>query len=62
MNCPFGTLNGETGAIAAVTSDYRYIMNPLCLGNDAESERHLDLSGGEAQSLLYDLEMGAKLC
>ncbi|KAM6461073.1 tyrosine-protein kinase receptor TYRO3 isoform 1-T2 [Liasis olivaceus] len=65
MNCPFGTLNGETsiaGATAAVTSDYRYIMSPLCLGNDAESERHQDASDGEAQSLLYDLEMGAKLC
>lgn len=62
MNCPFGALNGETGAIAAVTSDYRYIMNPSCLGNDAESERLQDLYDGEAQSLLYNLEMGAKLC
>ncbi|KAJ7344815.1 hypothetical protein JRQ81_000765 [Phrynocephalus forsythii] len=64
-NCPFGTLDDEVnaaGAAAAVTSDYRYIMSPLCLGNDAENERHPDASGGEARSLLYDLEMGAKQC
>nr|XP_060616761.1 tyrosine-protein kinase receptor TYRO3 isoform X1 [Anolis sagrei ordinatus] len=65
VNCPFGTLDGEvniTGAAAPVTSDYRYIMSPLCLGNDAESERHPGVPDGEARSLLYDLEMGAKQC
>ncbi|XP_062973754.1 tyrosine-protein kinase receptor TYRO3 isoform X1 [Elgaria multicarinata webbii] len=66
MNCPFGTLDAEVniaGASAAVTSDYRYIMSPLCLGNDAEIDRHPDASdAGEARSLLYDLEMGAKQC
>nr|XP_020649399.1 tyrosine-protein kinase receptor TYRO3 isoform X2 [Pogona vitticeps] len=65
VNCPFGTLDDEVniaGAAAAVTSDYRYIMSPLCLGNDAENERHPDASDGEARSLLYDLEMGAKQC
>ncbi|XP_053139165.1 tyrosine-protein kinase receptor TYRO3 isoform X2 [Hemicordylus capensis] len=67
INCPFGTLDSEVNiagatAAAAVTSDYRYIMSPLCLENDAESERHLDASEGEARSLLYDLEMGAKRC
>ncbi|KAL8169433.1 UNVERIFIED_CONTAM: Tyrosine-protein kinase receptor tyro3 [Gekko kuhli] len=64
-DCPFGTLDSAVstaGAAAAVTSDYRYILSPLCLGNDAEREEHLDTSEGEARSLLYDLEMGAKPC
>lgn len=63
---PFGTLDSEvsvSGAAAvAVTSDYRYIVSPLCLGNDAESERHLDASEGEASSLLYDLDLELKQC
>lgn len=66
VNCPFGALDDEVNiagaAAAAVTSDYRYIMSPLCLGNDAGNERHPEASGGEARSLLYDLEMGAKQC
>ncbi|XP_066487568.1 tyrosine-protein kinase receptor TYRO3 [Tiliqua scincoides] len=66
MDSPFGTLDSEVdvagAAAVAVTSDYRYIMSPMCLGNDAESERHPDASDGEARSLLYDLEMGAKQC
>nr|XP_028579360.1 tyrosine-protein kinase receptor TYRO3 isoform X1 [Podarcis muralis] len=65
-DCPFGTLDGDANiagaAAAAVTSDYRYIMSPLCLGSDAESERHPDAPEGEARSLLYDLEMGPKRC
>ncbi|XP_060117991.1 tyrosine-protein kinase receptor TYRO3 isoform X3 [Heteronotia binoei] len=64
-DCPFGTLDSEVniaGAAAAVTSDYRYILSPLCLGNDAEREGHPDASEGEARSLLYGLEMGSKPC
>lgn len=64
-DCPFGALDSEVniaGATAAVTSDYSYILSPLCLGNDVEREGHPDASEGEARSLLYDLEMGAKLC
>uniref|UniRef100_A0A8D0G8A3 Tyrosine-protein kinase receptor TYRO3 n=1 Tax=Sphenodon punctatus TaxID=8508 RepID=A0A8D0G8A3_SPHPU len=59
LNSPFGNLDsGESveGAVTAVTSDYRYIMSPLCLGNDAEGERHPDAAGGEVRSLLYELE------
>ncbi|XP_061467355.1 tyrosine-protein kinase receptor TYRO3 isoform X3 [Rhineura floridana] len=62
---PFGTLDSEVniaGAATAVASDYRYIMSPLCLGNDAESERHPDASAREPRSFLYDLEMGPKEC
>lgn len=63
---PFGMLDSEvsvSGAAAvAVTSDYRYIVSPLCLGNDAESERHPDASEGEASSLLYDLDLELKQC
>ncbi|XP_030415394.1 tyrosine-protein kinase receptor TYRO3 isoform X2 [Gopherus evgoodei] len=44
------------GAAAAVTSDYRYIMSPLCLGNDVGSERHPNAAEGEARSLLQELE------
>ncbi|XP_032649761.1 tyrosine-protein kinase receptor TYRO3 isoform X2 [Chelonoidis abingdonii] len=43
-------------AAAAVTSDYRYIMSPLCLGNDVGSERHPNAAEGEARSLLQELE------
>ncbi|OXB70725.1 UNVERIFIED_CONTAM: hypothetical protein H355_003882 [Colinus virginianus] len=50
-------------AAAAVTSDYRYIMSPLCLGDDAEGERHPDGQEGENKSLLYELETeGEKGC
>nr|XP_056706905.1 tyrosine-protein kinase receptor TYRO3 isoform X2 [Euleptes europaea] len=64
-DCPFGTSDSEVniaGATAAVTSDYRYILSPLCLGNYAEREGYPDASEGEARSLLYDLEMGTKPC
>lgn len=65
INCPFGILENDVniaGATAGVTSDYRYIMSTLCLGNDAENDSHSDASEGEARSLLYSLEMGAKRC
>ncbi|XP_077178926.1 tyrosine-protein kinase receptor TYRO3 isoform X2 [Paroedura picta] len=64
-DCPFGISDGEVniaGASVVVTSDYRYILSPLCLGNDAERDGHPDASGGEARSLLYDLERGTKPC
>ncbi|XP_064318577.1 tyrosine-protein kinase receptor TYRO3 isoform X4 [Phalacrocorax carbo] len=51
------------GAAAAVTSDYRYIMSPLCLGDGAEGERHPDGQEGEDKSLLCELETeGEKSC
>ncbi|KAM9147966.1 tyrosine-protein kinase receptor TYRO3 [Pangshura tecta] len=51
------------GAAAAVTSDYRYIMSPLCLGNDVGSERHPNAAEGEARSLLQELESeGERSC
>lgn len=51
------------GAAAAVTSDYRYIMSPLCLGNDVGSERRPSAAEGEARSLLQELESeGERSC
>ncbi|XP_061318304.1 tyrosine-protein kinase receptor TYRO3 isoform X1 [Pezoporus flaviventris] len=66
LHASFGNTDGEetiAGAAAAVTSDYRYIMSPLCLGDDAEGERHPDGQEGEDKSLLYELETeGEKSC
>ncbi|KAM9381029.1 tyrosine-protein kinase receptor TYRO3 [Phaethornis superciliosus] len=66
LHTSFGNMGSEetiAGAAAAVTSDYRYIMSPLCLGDDAEGERHPDGQEGEDKSLLYDLETeGGKSC
>nr|XP_030130192.3 tyrosine-protein kinase receptor TYRO3 isoform X2 [Taeniopygia guttata] len=66
LHASFGNMDAEetvAGAAAAVTSDYRYIMSPLCLGDDAEGERHADGQEGEDKSLLYELETeGEKSC
>ncbi|KFP05928.1 Tyrosine-protein kinase receptor TYRO3, partial [Calypte anna] len=66
LHTSFGNMDSEetiAGAAAAVTSDYRYIMSPLCLGDDAEGERHPDGQEGEDKSLLYELETeGEKSC
>ncbi|NXB10632.1 TYRO3 kinase, partial [Cnemophilus loriae] len=66
LHASFGNMDAEetvAGAAAAVTSDYRYIMSPLCLGDDAEGERHPDGQEGEDKSLLYELETeGEKSC
>ncbi|KAM6311805.1 tyrosine-protein kinase receptor TYRO3 [Aegotheles albertisi] len=66
LHTSFGNMDSEetvAGAAAAVTSDYRYIMSPLCLGDDAEGERHPDGQEGEDKSLLYDLETeGERSC
>uniref|UniRef100_A0A8C3U239 Tyrosine-protein kinase receptor TYRO3 n=1 Tax=Catharus ustulatus TaxID=91951 RepID=A0A8C3U239_CATUS len=66
LHTSFGNMDAEetvAGAAAAVTSDYRYIMSPLCLGDDAEGERHPDGQEGEDKSLLYELETeGEKSC
>ncbi|XP_067152560.1 tyrosine-protein kinase receptor TYRO3 isoform X2 [Apteryx mantelli] len=66
LHASFGDVDSEesvAGAAAAVTSDYRYIMSPLCLGDDAEGERHPDVAEGENKSLLYELETeGEKSC
>ncbi|XP_030805486.1 tyrosine-protein kinase receptor TYRO3 isoform X2 [Camarhynchus parvulus] len=66
LHASFGNMDAEetvAGAAAAVTSDYRYIMSPLCLGDDAEGERHPDGQEGEDKSLLYELEPeGEKSC
>ncbi|XP_025889226.1 tyrosine-protein kinase receptor TYRO3 [Nothoprocta perdicaria] len=66
LHASFGDVHSEesvAGAAAAVTSDYRYIMSPLCLGEDAEGERHPDVAEGEDKSLLYELETeGEKSC
>ncbi|XP_006128761.2 tyrosine-protein kinase receptor TYRO3 isoform X2 [Pelodiscus sinensis] len=61
----FGNLDsGENvaEAAAAVTSDYRYIMSPLCLGNDVGSDRHPNEAEGEVRSLLQELETGERSC
>ncbi|XP_078515778.1 tyrosine-protein kinase receptor TYRO3 [Lissotriton helveticus] len=44
----------EASASAAFTSDYRYIMNPVCLTED--DERHSSTHAGEIRSLLLDDE------
>lgn len=66
LHASFGNMDAEetvAGAAAAVTSDYRYIMSPLCLGDDADGERHPDGQEGEDKSLLYELETeGEKSC
>ncbi|KAM6255106.1 tyrosine-protein kinase receptor TYRO3 isoform 3-T3 [Spheniscus humboldti] len=66
LHASFGNTDGEetvAGAAAAVTSDYRYIMSPLCLGDGAEGESHPDGQEGEDKSLLYQLETeGEKSC
>ncbi|XP_071600801.1 tyrosine-protein kinase receptor TYRO3 isoform X1 [Heliangelus exortis] len=66
LHTSFGNMDSEetiAGAAAAVTSDYRYIMSPLCLGDDAEGERHPEGQEGEDKSLLYELETeGEKSC
>lgn len=66
LHASFGNMDAEetvAGAAAAVTSDYRYIMSPLCLGDDAEGERHPDGQEGEDKSLLYEVETeGEKSC
>ncbi|XP_067414046.1 tyrosine-protein kinase receptor TYRO3 [Emydura macquarii macquarii] len=62
----FGNLDsGENmaGAAAAITSDYRYIMSPLCLGNYFGSDRHPSAAEGEVRSLLQELETeGERRC
>uniref|UniRef100_A0A8C8VQY7 Tyrosine-protein kinase receptor TYRO3 n=1 Tax=Pelusios castaneus TaxID=367368 RepID=A0A8C8VQY7_9SAUR len=61
----FGNLDsGESvaGAAAAITSDYRYIMSPLCLGNDVGSERQPSAADGEIRSLLHELETEGERC
>ncbi|XP_068539992.1 tyrosine-protein kinase receptor TYRO3 isoform X2 [Anas acuta] len=66
LHASFANTDGDetvAGAAAAVTSDYRYIMSPLCLGDDAEAARHPDGQEGEDKSLLYELETeGEKSC
>lgn len=66
LHASFANTDGDetvAGAAAAVTSDYRYIMSPLCLGDDAEVARHPDGQEGEDKSLLYELETeGEKSC
>uniref|UniRef100_A0A8C2TRN7 Tyrosine-protein kinase receptor TYRO3 n=1 Tax=Coturnix japonica TaxID=93934 RepID=A0A8C2TRN7_COTJA len=67
VHTSFGNTDGDEtiagAAAAAVTSDYRYIMSPLCLGDDVEGERHPDGQEGENKSLLYELEAeGEKSC
>ncbi|XP_074853136.1 tyrosine-protein kinase receptor TYRO3 isoform X3 [Carettochelys insculpta] len=62
----FGDLDsGENiaEAVAAVTSDYRYIMSPLCLGNDVGSDRYPNEAEGEVRRLLQELETeGERSC
>lgn len=67
VHTSFGNTDGDEtiagAAAAAITSDYRYIMSPLCLGDDVEGERHPEGQEGENKSLLYELETeGEKSC